>query len=107
MTDIDKQALYGDYRDRQKWQDKLYKRAAHKALDLPEDDMNINVRKSGIGPWGVAGIALAAAAGPVALAAAMLMKQAAPSVVPPKVVKEVERWGSKVGIEVIPPGEQP
>lgn len=59
-TGIDKQSLYGDFRNRLKWQDILYKRAAYKALDIPEDDMQINNSKSGIGALGAIGIALAA-----------------------------------------------
>ena len=42
------------------WQDKLYKRAAHKTLDIPEDDMQINSHKSGVGALGLVGVALAA-----------------------------------------------
>ena len=40
-NEINKDELYRDYTRRVDWQDKLYKTAAHKALDVPEDDMNI------------------------------------------------------------------
>lgn len=61
MTEgIDKQRLYGDYRDQRLAQDKLHLRAAHKALDIPEDPMSVNVTKSGIGALGAIGIAAAA-----------------------------------------------
>lgn len=43
------------------WQDKLYRRAAHKSLDIPDGEMgDISVTKSGIGTLGAIGIALAA-----------------------------------------------
>jgi len=69
MSEIGKAELFEDWRRAKEWQDKLYKKAAHKALDIPEDDMEINVSNKGIGPWGGIGIALAAAAVPGALAA--------------------------------------
>lgn len=34
--------LYDFWKANQQWKDKLYKKASHKALDIPEDDMNIN-----------------------------------------------------------------
>ena len=35
---VDKQGLWGWWHDSVKWQDDLHKRAAHKALDIPEED---------------------------------------------------------------------
>ena len=54
-TGIDKQALYGDYRDHERlrlwWQGRLHRKATHKALDIPDDeDMNISTSStSGLG----------------------------------------------------------
>lgn len=44
------------------WRDALHKKAAHKSLDIPEDDMSIQSSKTvnGIGTLGAIGIALAA-----------------------------------------------
>lgn len=41
LQEIDKNELYKLFTTRVNWQDKLYKSAAHKSLDIPEDDMNI------------------------------------------------------------------
>jgi hypothetical protein len=46
MSEIDKQSLYGDFRDDMKAREKLALRAAHKALDIPQDDMHINANKT-------------------------------------------------------------
>ena len=60
----DKVQLYKDYRDAEAAQRKLYLKAAHKALDIAEDDMQINSTKTtnGVGPLGLTG-AIGAAAG--------------------------------------------
>ena len=59
MNEDDKQLLYGDYRDGLKAQQKLYMKAAHKALDIPDDDMQINANRFGLSPAGVVAVALA------------------------------------------------
>lgn len=48
---VDKQQLYGDYRDAQKWRESLHKQTAHKALDIPVTDDLIQVTntRSGLG----------------------------------------------------------
>lgn len=71
LAGIDKDALYGDFRERQNRENKLYLRAAHKSLDIPYDDMgdigsNNTTTNSGVGTLGVAGIALASGGLPVA-----------------------------------------
>lgn len=90
---IDKQALYGKYQESQDWKSKLYRAAAHKALDIADDDMSISNRtnstnQTGLGAAGA--IALAAVAGslPVvgALATYLLLtppKPALPAAPPP------------------------
>ena len=47
-SDIDKEEHYGEFLKRERWQDKLYQKLAHKSLDIPDDDMNLNV-KTGMG----------------------------------------------------------
>ena len=86
MAEPDKQQLYGDFRDAAKVREKLYMRAAHKALDIPEDDMQINANRTGIGTLGAIGIAAAAALAPTALVSWMLLKSVddvAKSIAPP------------------------
>jgi hypothetical protein len=66
----------------QQWRENLAKRAAHKSLDVPEDDMVINAprteTRNGLGP--LAAVALTAAGGvPSAiLAGYMMMNRPAP-----------------------------
>ena len=57
---IDKEFLYGKFQRAVDWQQKLAKKASYKALDIAEDDVNINANKTGIGALGAIGIALAA-----------------------------------------------
>ncbi len=62
----DKKALYGEYTRAQKWKDKLFRKGCHKALDIPDDDMQISNHTQGItGRHIVAlfGLAMAAALG--------------------------------------------
>ncbi len=44
----DKEALYGEYTRAQRWKDKLFRKGCHKALDIPDDDMQINNHTQGI-----------------------------------------------------------
>ena len=46
--EIDKKFLYGKFESGQEWQNTLNRKAAHKALDIPED-MPITVHKNGLG----------------------------------------------------------
>lgn len=90
MSDaIDKEKLYGKFQagedDRRARDKKLFNRAVHKALDIAvEDDVNITSThtKTGIGTWGVVGIALSAALPALigaCVACYVLMKHPAPS----------------------------
>lgn len=36
---------YKDYRKAQRWRQNLFKKLCHKSVDIPEDDMGINVQK--------------------------------------------------------------
>ena len=38
---VDKDELYGRYHRAEDWQSRLYRRAAHKSLDIPDEDMQI------------------------------------------------------------------
>jgi len=70
------------------WRDKLYRRAAHKSLDIPDDDMQITSDKSGVGALGLTGVALAAGL-PGALMAYQMLRgpqaPVAPEIVPPQI----------------------
>ena len=57
--------MWGMWRKTADWQDKLHKRAAHKALNIPEEDVitSTNITHSGLGWKELAILALAGAAG--------------------------------------------
>lgn len=80
-TGIDKEALYGNFlaadRENRKWQGRLYRKAAHKSLDIPDDaDVSIHSQtRHGIGGLAAAGIALASSLPLAALAGSLLLKQ--------------------------------
>lgn len=67
-ADVNKRGLWPLWLRNQEWREELSRKAAHKSLDIPEDEMNIINTKTGIGTWGAMGIA--AAAGLPGLAAA-------------------------------------
>lgn len=85
--EIDKEQHYGRYQKMEDRRSNLGMKVAHKALDIPEDDMNIKVKHTGIGAVGAVGIALAAAALPTALAAYLAFKQPAVNPAAPVNVK--------------------
>src|SRR5262245_57916195 len=64
---IDKDALYGKFQMHQDAQNKLALTAAHKALDIPQEDMQITANRYGIGPMGLLA-ALVASSIPTAIA---------------------------------------
>lgn len=80
------------------WECKVAEQATRKALDLPNDDMNINVDKSrkGIGALGAAGIALAASLIPGGALAWSLFNKATDNA--------VEKTIDKAAGQVIPQG---
>ena len=86
------------WQKRTDWQEKLYRRAAHKSLDIPDDDMQITSNKSGVGSIGLIGVALAAGL-PGGLVAYQMLKgpaeTALPVVTPPPHVT-VENLNLKV-----------
>lgn len=84
----------------QTWRDNLAKKAAHQAIGIPEDDMNINNTKSGIGALGAIGIALAAGLPAAGLAGMMFMNQGSAKVVPPiPTVAAVQQQDSEWDVE--------
>lgn len=84
MSEIDKEQLYGRYQKQEDKRAALGMKMAHKALDIPEDDMQINANKTttGIGTLGVLGVAGLSALIPGALAAYMMLKPAADAIAP-------------------------
>ena len=81
---LDKQGLYGWWHNSVKWQDKLHRKTAHKALDIPEDDPVINANKYGMG-WkelAAIGLLMAGGMGGTAYVMSQQQQQAAPPPVP-------------------------
>ena len=74
--EIDKEQHYGRYQRQEDRRSSLGMKVAHKALDIPESDMDIQANKTGIGALGVAGVALASSIVPALLGAFMLFKDA-------------------------------
>lgn len=99
--DIDKQQLYGDFRDEQARRGKLMHKAAHKALDIPEDDMQINANKTthvnGIGTKGLVAIAATLGVPAALLGLALLLKGPAADVqAPAPVPVKIDKSGAEV-----------
>ena len=46
---VDKEGLYGKFQNGEERQTRLYLKAAHKALDIADDNMHINASNRGIG----------------------------------------------------------
>lgn len=59
-ADMNPRGLWPLWFKQQEWRQKLERKATHKALDIPDDDMNITQTKVGIGTAGALGIAAAA-----------------------------------------------
>lgn len=73
------------WRRNHQWRDKLNQQMLRKALDIPDDDMNITQTKTGISAAGAMGIATAAGIPGILAAAALgyaLLKSQPPSVPP-------------------------
>ena len=103
---LSKDVLYGDFRDNMAKKQKLAMRAAHKALDIPEDDMNINANRTttGVGIAGVIGIIMASSILPLGLATYLAMKSPADNsakspVIGQPVGSPVNKTGRPVEIE--------
>lgn len=117
---LSKDLLYGDFRDSMAKKEKLALRAAHKALDIPDDDMNINAQRTqtnhGISTMGAIGIAIAAGLPTVLLAALMYFRGGVPTpatpaptpaiqdAAPKKVEWDVElKWNGKEWTKKVTP----
>ncbi len=86
-NEISQDSLYGDYREMLKAKEKLHLRAAHKALNIPEDDMQINANRTGLGPLGAIGIALVSSLVPGGFLLWSLLGQAASQLPTPNASK--------------------
>ena len=64
-----KEHLYGDFLKGQRWRTKLARKAAHKSLDIADDDVEINTDNSRRGMHPLVGLGIAALAGGLPLAA--------------------------------------
>lgn len=50
MNEVDKDELYGRYQRNEDWQNRLYRKTVHKAVDIPDaEDMHVDNRKYGVG----------------------------------------------------------
>jgi len=71
MAEIDKTQHYGRYQHGEDQRRRLALKVAHKALDIPEEDM-VRVDKRGVGALALIGVALAAGLPAALLGFAML-----------------------------------
>jgi len=60
---LDKEALFGKFQEQRDWQDKLFKKGCHKALDIKDDDMNLIQQSHGISGKHLLGIGALVLAG--------------------------------------------
>lgn len=81
----DKEFLYGKYEAGEKRRQRLAHKVAAKALDMDDEDMNIDASKSGIGAAGIVGIGAIAGLPSILLAAFLVWQsmQAQPAQEPP------------------------
>ena len=85
MSDDLKSELYGNFQKEADARNKLGLKAAHKALDIAQDDMQIHAPKTetttvtGMGPWAVAALVAGSALPPSLIAAWALLHQPAPA----------------------------
>lgn len=54
---------FGSFTEQQEWQDRLFKKGCHKALDIKEDDMNIIQQSHGISGKHLLGVGVMVLAG--------------------------------------------
>lgn len=82
-ADMNPRGLWPLWFKQQEWRQKLERKATHKALDIPDDDMNITQTKVGIGTAGAIGIAAAVGLPSMAavgiMAWALLKEKSAPT----------------------------
>ncbi len=99
-TGIDKDALYGDFRKHQEKRNALALKAAHKALDLADDDMHIeaNQHHYGVGAKGLIALGLLTLVpSAIALVAAFRLFPGGEKEKPPAVTAPAEKPGEKPG----------
>ena len=95
-TEIDKAAHYGRYQAHESAQKELALKVAHKALDIPQDDMHIQADKTvtntGMSPAAVVGIAAVAGLVPTVLAGIAFLRQGSPGPAAPVVAPAAQEW---------------
>jgi len=85
VSEIDKEQLYGMFRDNQRWRDGLHRKVAHMAMDIPDEaDINVDNRKSGLGVKELAMLAVVGGGG--WLVNKWVDQQARPQPEPPAIV---------------------
>lgn len=72
---LNKDALFGEWLSSNRWRQTLARKATYKALDIPDEDVEINAQRTGIGPGGVAAIVAAATLGPLGMAGISLLSE--------------------------------
>lgn len=80
-----KNALFGQYLEGERWASRLYRKLTHKALDIPDEDMNLNVDNSRTGFSGRQMIAAAMVAGGLPIAGMAL----------PGLLDAAKNWATK------------
>lgn len=99
MSDIDKDHLYGRYQKQEDRRNALSMKMAHKALDIPEDDMHIHANRTGLGALGAIGIAIASALPTAALFGYMALKDNHQPPAPPAPIQKAQEWKIDFWIE--------
>lgn len=69
----DNDNLWSEWLRSSRWQSDLARKATHKALDIPDEDVEINAQRIGMSAGGVAAIAAAAGLGPIGMVGLGLM----------------------------------
>lgn len=101
-VDIDKEVLYGEYLRSSRWRDDLHRKAAHKALDIGEEEMIDASRRTTIQGIGWKEIAVV---GALALGAwGIYTWQQRPPVLPPAAT-DTDSWIEYSGEKWIPPAD--
>ncbi len=87
LTPVDKDFLYKEYQRGQRWRDKLSRKLAHKSVDIPDDEMNLNVRNG----WGWKELVVLGAIGVAAAYFMSNLAEAPPWPWPPAVAAPADR----------------
>lgn len=98
---LDKDQHFGRYQSQEDkalaWKNKLHEKVVHKALDMPmDDDVNVNVTKTGLSALGAIGIAAGGGIPALILAALAMFGNKVPTQIinPPAIVQPSKPDGS-------------